>query len=83
MATGIKSSSHRRQSPGEIKRREVELDSHRESDNPLFELPFHNYSCFSDTVFVTWLRTAAETAISEVHKLLGTGGVPTSLTVLF
>ena len=27
-------------------------------------------SCFSDTVFVTLLRTAAETAISEVHKLL-------------
>ena len=29
------------------------------------------------------LRTAVETAISEVHKLLGTGGVPTSLTLLF
>ena len=33
-------------------------------------------SCFSDTVFVTLLRTAVETAISEVHKLLGIGGVP-------
>ena len=39
-------------------------------------------SCFSDTVFVTLLRTAIETAISEVHKLLRTGGVPTSLTLL-
>ena len=27
-------------------------------------------SCFSDTVFVTLLRTAAKTAITEVHKLL-------------
>ena len=48
MATGIKSSSHRRQSPGEMKRREVELDSHRESDNRLFQLPLHS-SCFLDT----------------------------------
>ena len=39
-------------------------------------------SCFSDTVFVTLLRTAIETAISEVHKLLRTGGVLTaSLTM--
>ena len=29
------------------------------------------------------LRTAVEIAIREVHKLLGTGGVPTSLTSLF
>ena len=33
-------------------------------------------SC-ADTGFVTLLRTATETAISEVHKLLRTGGVPT------
>ena len=33
-------------------------------------------SCFSDTVFVTWLRTAVETAISGVQKLLRTGQVP-------
>ena len=39
--------------------------------------------CFSDTVVVNLLRTAVETAVSEVHKLLGTGGVPTSLTSLF
>ena len=32
------------------------------------------------TVFVTLLCTAVETAISEVHKFLQTGGVPTSLT---
>ena len=40
-------------------------------------------SCFSDTVFVTLLRTAVKTTISEVDKLLRTGGVPTSLTLLF
>ena len=61
-------------SPGEIKRREVELGSHRELDNPLLQL-FLN-SCFLDTVFVTLLRTAVETAVSKAHKLLHTGGVP-------
>ena len=89
-------------SPGEMKRRETELGSHRELDkhfsvqkrsrggrwswavireldNPLLQL-FLN-SCFSD--IVTLLHTAVETAISEVHKLLGTVGVPTSLTLLF
>ena len=39
-------------------------------------------SCFSGTVFVTFLRTVVKTAVSEVHKLLGTGGVP-ALTLLF
>ena len=39
---------------------------------------------FSDTVFVTLFRTAVETAVSnEVYNLLGTGGVPTSTTLLF
>ena len=37
-------------------------------------------SCFLDTVVVTLFRTAVETTVSEVHKLPGTGGVPTSLT---
>ena len=46
-------------------------------------LQFFLNSCFSDTVFVTLLHTAVETAISEAHKLLCTGGVPTSLTLLF
>ena len=40
-------------------------------------------NCFSDIVFVTVFRTAVETAIRGVHKLLGTGGVPASLTLLF
>ena len=40
-------------------------------------------SCISDSVFVTLFRTAVERAISGVHKLLGTGGVPASLTLLF
>ena len=70
------------ESPGEIKNKEVELGSHRELDSLLFTL-FLN-SCFSSsTVFVALLRTAAETAISEVHKLFCTGGVPTSLALLF
>ena len=38
-------------------------------------------SCFSDTVFVTLFRTAVETAVSEVHKLLGTGGGPHLLSI--
>ena len=61
-----------------MKGREVELGSRRELDNPLLQLFLS--SCFSDTVFGTLLGTAVETAVSEVHKLLGTGGVPTSLT---
>ena len=59
----------------------MELGSHRELDSPLPHL-FLN-SCFSDGVFVTLLPTAVETSISGLHKLLGTGGVPTSLTLLF
>ena len=55
--------------------REVEWDS--------LLLQFFANSCFTDVVFVTLLRTAVETSVSGVHKLLGTGGVPTSLTLLF
>ena len=40
-------------------------------------------SCFLDTIFVSLLRAGVETAVSEVHKLLLTGGVPVSLAVLF
>ena len=69
------------ESPGEIKSREVQLDSYRELDNPSPQL-FPN-SCFSGIVFATLLHTAVETAISEVRKLLGTGGAPTSLMLLF
>ena len=64
-------------SQGEIKSREVEQGSHSRTDCPAAEL-FLN-SCFSDTVFVPLLCTAVETAISEVHKSLHTGGVPTDL----
>ena len=67
--------------PGEIKNREVELCCHSRMDYLADEL-FLN-SSFSGTVCVTSLHTAVETAISEVHKLLGTGRVPTSLTLLF
>ena len=58
----------------------MELGSHRELD---YASGFN--SCFSDnhSVFATLLRTAAETAISEVHKLPCSGAVPTSLTLLF
>ena len=70
------------ESPGEIKSREVVLDSLRELDNPLLQMLLK--SCCSDTVFVALLRVAIKTAIiGVVHKLLGTGGVPTSLTLLF
>ena len=65
-------------SPGEMKSREMEPGSHRWVDCLSAEL-FLN-SCFSDTVFVTLFCTAVETAVSEVHKLFRTGGVPTSLT---
>ena len=58
---------------------EVELGSHSWMDCLAAELFLNSH--FSDTVFVTLLRTAAETAVSGVHKLLGTGGVPTSLTL--
>ena len=67
------------ESPGKIKSREMKLDSYRALDNPSLQL-FLN-GCFSD--IVTLLHTAVETAVSEVHKLLLTGGVPTSLTLLF
>ena len=59
----------------------MELGSHSWMDCLAAELPLN--SCFSDTVFVTLRCTAVETAVSEVHTLLRTGGVPTSLTSLF
>ena len=49
----------------------------RKLDCPLLQL-FLN-SCATDIVFVTLLCTALETASSEVHKLLRSGEVPTSL----
>ena len=70
-----------RESPGEIKSKEVELDFHNRMVYLAAKL-FLN-SCFSDTVFVTLLCTAVEKAISGVRKLLGTGRGPTSLTSLF
>ena len=54
------------QNTGEIKSREVELGSKSRMDCLAAEL-FLN-SCFSDTVFLTLLRTAVETAISGVHE---------------
>ena len=69
------------QSPGEIKSREVELDSHSCMDCLAAE--FFLNSCFLDTVFVDLFCTTVETADSGIHKLLCIGGVPTSLTVLF
>ena len=55
-----------------MKNREVELGSHGRMDCLAAEL-FLN-SCFLDTVFVTLFRTAVKTAITEVHKLLVSGG---------
>ena len=65
--------------PGEIKR-EVELGSQSWMDCLAAEL-FLN-GCFSDAVFVTLFRTAVETAISEVHQLLRTGGVSIFLSIV-
>ena len=56
------------ESPGEMKSREVELDSHSRILCLAAKL-FLN-SCFSGTVFVTLLRAAVETAVRAVHKLL-------------
>ena len=79
------------QSPGEIKSMEVEMGSpstrHPKTLKPHITIGCHSWmdcltaelflnNCFSDTVFVTLFRAAVETVISEVHKLLGTGGVP-------
>ena len=64
------------QSPGEIKSREVELGSQNAGQSFASVVS-------QQLLFVTLFGTAFETAISEVHKLLGTGGGPTSLTLLF
>ena len=58
----------------EIKSREVELGCH--SRNDCFAASLFLNGCFSDTFFVALLHTAVETAINELHKLLGTGGSP-------
>ena len=78
---------------GEIKRREVVLDpqeSQREIKSREVGLGSESWTTFllqlflgsfaTDIIFVSLLRTAVETVISEVHKLLRTGGVPTALT---
>ena len=80
----FKSSEHliHRQSPGETKRRELELGSHSWMDNYIAAEPFLN-SCFSDTVFVTLFRTAVKTAICGGHKLFRISRALTSLTLLF
>ena len=49
------------ESPGEIKSKEVEVCSHSRTDCLAAQL-FLN-SCFSDAVFVTLPRTAAETTV--------------------
>ena len=55
-------------------------DQEQEGGAGLSQLLFIN-SCFWDASL--WLLCATvETAISKVHKLLRTGGVPTSLTLL-
>ena len=77
--------------PGEIKRREVMLDRQEnpeEIKSREVVLSSERWTSFalvvpkqqSDIVFVTLLRTAVETTINGVHKLLRTGEVPTALT---
>ena len=76
-----RSQSQCHQSPGENKRKEVELGSHSCMDCPAAELFLS--SRFTDSGFVALLRTAVERAVSEVHKSLRNGWVPSSLTPLF
>ena len=59
----------------------VELGSHRKLGSRLLQLFLSN--CLFGHCPCDSFRTAVETAVSEVHKLLGTGEVPTSLTLLF
>ena len=70
-----------RRSPGDIKRRQMELGSQSRMDCLAAELLLN--SCFLDTILVTLLHTAVKTVIRGAHRLLRTGGVPTSLTMLF
>ena len=56
------------ENPGEIRSREVELGSNSRLVCLAAKLFFN--SCFSDTVFVTLLRTAVATATSEARKLI-------------
>ena len=64
----------KRWSPGEIKRREVELGCQSWMLCLAGEL-FLN-SCFSDAVFVPLLCTAVERAISEERSCLALAGSP-------
>ena len=68
-------------SPGEMKSREVELGSESWTTFCIISCS-PTLSCSTDTVFVTLLCTAVERAVSEVHKLLGAGGIPTSSVVV-
>ena len=68
-------------SPGEMKSREVKLGSESWTTFCIISCS-PTLSCCTNTVFVTLLRTAVERAVSEVHKLLGAGGVPASSVVV-
>ena len=57
----------------------MELGSHSDLDYYLLQVSTVGFR----TLSVTLLRTAVQSAISEEHKLLRTGGVPTSLVLLF
>ena len=61
-------------------KREMEQGCHSELDSFLLQV---STAGLSDSVFVTLLGTAVERASCGIHKLLRTGGVPTSLTLLF
>ena len=62
-----------------FKKKEAELGFH--SWMVCLVAEFFLNSCFPDIVFTTLFRTPVETAVSGVHKLLRTGGVPTPLTL--
>ena len=83
VSVDVKQHERRRSIQSEHRRDEEEGDGDRLSQGAGLSFASGLNSCFSDIVFVTLLRTAVETTVSEVHKLLRTGGVPTSLTVLY
>ena len=68
------------ESSAEIRSREVELDSQKVRQPFVSGVPRQLH--ITDIFFVTLLRTAVGTAVSEVRKLLHTSVVPFPLTLL-
>ena len=65
-------------------KKEVELGCHGEVDCPLLQVSASSFFflLLFYSVFVTLFRTAVVRTSRGMHKLLGTGGVPTFLTFI-